>query len=73
MENLKVLKNYKTDGEDIDEKLDYLMGCYEEILTQQEIHTIKMMSMEEVLNAMLENQKDMRNTLNKMMDKWGEK
>lgn len=77
MENLRVLKNYEamTDEElikSIDDKLSYLLEVQEGILTQQEILHIKSLNTEELLNAMLENQKDMRNTLDKLMKRWGE-
>lgn len=77
MENLRVLKNYEAMSDEeliksIDDKLSYLLEVQEGILTQQEILHIKSLNTEELLNAMLENQKDMRNTLDKLMKRWGE-
>lgn len=71
MENVKVLKNYNKDNEewkkDVNEKLDYLMDCYEGILTQQEILHLKSLSIEETAKKLLQNQKEMRNILEKIL------
>lgn len=76
MENLRVLKNYKEMSndeliKDIDKKLAYLQEEYEGILTQQEIQTIKLMSIEEVNKAILENQKEIRESLNLLVERMG--
>lgn len=75
MENLRVLKNYEamTDEElikSIDDKLSYLLEVQEGILTQQEILHIKSLSMEELMQLVLENQKKQTEQINKLMERW---
>ena len=66
-------KNDKDFYESIDKKLDYLQSQMNYILSEQEKQRYEQMTMTEIVQEMLKIQKEMRETLNKMLERWGEK
>lgn len=73
MENLRVLKNYDEkfyvkldrDLEEIKSKLNY-------VLTEQEKQKISQMTISEILDTMLDLQKEMRADLRQVIERWEE-
>lgn len=76
MKNLYSFSDYKKNNEgfyeSIDKKLDYLQSQMNHVLTEQEKQRYEQMTMTELVQEMLKIQKEMRETLNKMLKKWGE-
>lgn len=54
---------------EIKEKLDYLIKINEDVLSEQEKQRISMMTIEEVQEEMLKNNKEMRDILNVLLDR----
>lgn len=84
MINITDLKQYEKNREQYNKETEefnariesYLKEINENInyiLTEQERQRYEQMTMTELVQEMLENQKNMRETLNKMLEKWGDR
>lgn len=66
-------KNDKDFYESIDKKLDYLQSQMNYILSEQEKQRYEQMTMTEIVQEMLKIQKEMREKIDALLEKWGEK
>lgn len=60
---------YVVEMEKMDKKLDYLIKMNEGILSEQEKQRISLMSIEEIQEELLKNNKEMREKIDVLLDK----